>query len=29
MSGTSSKKAIGRIGEIVIDVRDLEASGRF
>jgi predicted enzyme related to lactoylglutathione lyase len=29
MSGTVFKEAIGRIGEIVIDVSDLEESGRF
>ena len=29
MRGTSSRKAIGRIGEVVIDVADLDISGRF
>ena len=29
MGGTNSEKALGRIGEIVIDVRDLDTSGRF
>jgi predicted enzyme related to lactoylglutathione lyase len=29
MSGTSPKEALGRIGEVVIDVKDLDTSGRF